>query len=109
MSLTGDHATQKTTLLDLPFSLEPGAEDGEVKVSALRFAQEYTYRSRTQVISGRSQFSLGVDALDATTRGSGLPDGQFFKWLGQFRDLQQTGFGLFPGLPGPRFHGSLRH
>jgi hemolysin activation/secretion protein len=85
MSLGGDHAKQKTTLLDLPFSLEPGAEDGEIKVSALRFAQEYTYRSRTQVISARSQFSLGVDVLDATTRSSGLPDGQFFKWLGQFQ------------------------
>lgn len=85
VSLIGDHAKQKTTLLNMPFSLEPGAEDGEVKVSALRFAQEYTYRSRSQVISGRSQFSLGTHALDATSRGSGLPDGQFFKWLGQFQ------------------------
>jgi hemolysin activation/secretion protein len=85
MTLIGEHAKQETTLMDIPFSFERGAVDGEIKVSALRFAQEYTYRSQSQVISLRSQFSLGIDALDATNRDSDLPDGQFSKWLGQFQ------------------------
>jgi hemolysin activation/secretion protein len=85
LSLMGEHKKQETTLLDNPFSLEPGAVDGEVKVTALRFAQEWMYRTQKQVIAARSRFSLGIDALDATTRESGLPDGEFFSWLGQFQ------------------------
>ena len=84
-----EHKRQKTTLLDLPFSFEPGAVEGEVKVSVLRFAQDLTYRTRTKVIAARSQFSLGVDALDATISGSDIPDGEYFVWLGQFQWLQR--------------------
>ncbi|MFH1699656.1 MAG: ShlB/FhaC/HecB family hemolysin secretion/activation protein [Candidatus Zixiibacteriota bacterium] len=85
LSLIGEHAKQKTTLLDNPFSFEPGEVDGEVKVTPLRFAQEWMYRTQKQVIAARSRFSLGIDALDATTRITGLPDGEFFLWLGQFQ------------------------
>ena len=85
LSLIGEHAKQKTSLLNQSFSLEPGAEDGEVKVTPLRFAQEYVYRTQKQVIAATSQFSWGLDALDATTRDDGLPDGEFFKWQGQFQ------------------------
>jgi hemolysin activation/secretion protein len=92
LSLVGEYAEQQTTLLNLPFSLEPGAEQGEVNVAAVRFSQDYTYRSQTQVISGRSQFSLGVDALDATTRDADLPDSEFFKWLGQFQWVNRFKF-----------------
>ena len=85
LSLIGEHAKQKTTLLDNPFSFEPGAVKGEVKVTALRFAQEWTHRTQKQVIAATSRFSLGIDALDATTRDSGIPDGEFFSWRGQFQ------------------------
>lgn len=85
LSLFGEHEVQKTTLLDEPFSFEPGAVDGEVKVTPIRFGQEYVYRTQKQVIAATSQFSWGVDALDATIRDDGLPDGEFFKWQGQFQ------------------------
>jgi len=40
------------------------------------------------VLAARSQFSLGVDAFDATTNNTGT-DGRFFSWLGQFQWVQQ--------------------
>lgn len=85
LSVIGEHESQKTNLLGRPFSLEPGAVNGEVKVTPIRFAQEYVYRTQKQVIAAISQFSWGVDALDATIREFGLPDGEFFKWQGQFQ------------------------
>ena len=85
LSLLGEHEIQKTTLLDQPFSLEPGSVKGEVKVTPIRFAQDYVHRTQNQVIAAISQFSWGVDALDATTRDDGLPDGEFFKWQGQLQ------------------------
>ncbi|MGV7224002.1 MAG: ShlB/FhaC/HecB family hemolysin secretion/activation protein [Nitrospinales bacterium] len=85
LSLIGEHEKQKTTLLDHPFSFEPGAVDGEVNVTPLRFAQEWTYRAQNQVIAARSRFSLGTNAFDATTRESGIPDSKFFAWQGQFQ------------------------
>jgi len=85
LSLLGEHEIQKTTLLDQPFSFEPGAVDGEVKVTPIRFGQEYVYRTQNQVIAAISQFSWGIHALDATIRDDDLPDGEFFKWQGQFQ------------------------
>lgn len=85
LALIGEHQKQETTLLDIPFSFEPGSEDGETKVTALRFEQEWTYRTQTQVIAANSRFSKGIDALDATKREPGIPDGEFFAWLGQFQ------------------------
>lgn len=84
-----EHKRLKTTLLDRPFSFEPGAVNGEVKVSALRFAQDLIYRTQSTVIAARSQFSIGVDALDATITSSDIPDGEFFAWQGQFQWLQR--------------------
>jgi len=85
LSFALDHEVQKSRLLDLPFSLEPGAVKGKVKVTPIRFAQDYVYRTQQQVVSAVSQFSLGIDALDATIRSDDLPDGEFFKWQGQLQ------------------------
>lgn len=61
----------------------PGADaDGRVRISALRFFQEWVKRDTQQVLAARSQFSLGLDALDATINSSG-PDSRFFSWRGQ--------------------------
>ena len=84
-----EHKKQKTTLLDMPFSFEPGAINGEVTISALRFAQDLTYRTRSTVTAARSQFSIGVDALDANIIGTDVPDGEFFVWQGQFQWLHR--------------------
>ena len=67
-----------------PFPLSPGADDnGESRVTALRFSQGWTKRSQKQVFAARSQFNLGVDFLNATVNEGDVPDSQFFSWRGQ--------------------------
>lgn len=89
LSLVGEHEKLKSTLLDRPFSLEPGAVDGEVKVAPLRFIQEWTYREQNQVIAARSRFSWGTNNLNATTNESDIPDAIFFAWQGQFQWIRR--------------------
>ncbi|MEH2412633.1 ShlB/FhaC/HecB family hemolysin secretion/activation protein [Nostoc sp.] len=57
-------------------------EQGRTKVSALRFFQEWTSRNSHEVIALRSQFSLGIDALNPTINQN-PPDSRFFAWQGQ--------------------------
>ena len=54
-------------------------------MSAVRFATEWVDRTRQRVLAARSRFSLGLDVLGATNNASGVADGQFFSWLGQFQ------------------------
>ncbi|PSM46831.1 hemolysin activation/secretion protein [Chroococcidiopsis sp. CCALA 051] len=69
---------------DYPSSLlSPGAdEDGDTRISAVQFFQEWTQRNTREVIAARSQFNLGVGAFDATIN-SDAPDSRFFSWQGQ--------------------------
>ncbi len=85
LSLTGERLHNETSIMGVPFAFSTGAEDGETTVTALRFSQEWTYRTQRQVIAARSRFSLGIDALGATTWDGPLPDGKFISWLGQFQ------------------------
>lgn len=71
------------------FNLSPGAnEDGEIRVSAIRFFQDWTKRNPQQVWSIRSQFSLGIKAFEATDNPSTIPDSSFFAWRGQGQYVQ---------------------
>jgi hemolysin activation/secretion protein len=83
--LMGEYIENRTFLLAAPFSFSPGPEEGKSCVTALRFSQEWINRSQTRVLATRSRFSLGLDTLGATSRESGIPDGQYFAWLGQFQ------------------------
>jgi hemolysin activation/secretion protein len=65
-------------------------EEGKTRVSALRFAQEWTQRSRRDVFSARSQFSVGLDLFDATVNDR-EPDSRFFAWRGQLLYLRLLG------------------
>jgi hemolysin activation/secretion protein len=66
-----------------PNELSPGAdEEGRTRVSALRFFQEWTSRNSREVIAARSQFNIGLGALNATIN-SNPPDSRFFSWQGQ--------------------------
>lgn len=85
LALTGEHLHNETRMMGIPFAFSPGTEDGETTVTALRFSQEWVYRTQEQVIAARSRFSFGIDALDATTWESHVPDGKFISWLGQFQ------------------------
>jgi hemolysin activation/secretion protein len=86
LGITASHQTSRTELgfADIGgFPLSPGADaDGRTRVTALRFFQEWTQRSSRHVLAARSQFSLGIDALDATINEN-APDSRFFAWRGQ--------------------------
>ncbi len=97
IGLTAEYRETKTYLLDELFPFEEGTDDGQVVVSVIRASQVWLYRDLRQVISARSQFSLGVDALGATTdrcafdlsgvctKRAGIPDAHFLAWLGQLQ------------------------
>lgn len=72
---------------EFPLSeLSPGADqEGRTRISALRFFQEWTQRNSREVIAARSQFSLGVGALNATINENPEPDSRFFAWRGQLQ------------------------
>ncbi len=82
-------------LLGQRFPVSIGAdENGETKISALRFSQEYTNRGINDVFLARSEFSVGVDLFDVTTNDgvdplskTQLPDNNFFLWRGQVQWL----------------------
>ena len=83
LGITGSREESQTQLLGEDFPLSAGAnDDGETRVSAIRFFQEFTQRTSRDVFAARSQFSLGIDLFDATVN-SDPPDGRFFSWRGQ--------------------------
>ncbi|KST69898.1 ShlB/FhaC/HecB family hemolysin secretion/activation protein [Mastigocoleus testarum] len=89
LGLTLDLRDSKTFLFDdLPFSFSEGTEQGESRVTVIRFSQDWLQRNAKQVLAARSQFSFGIDAFDATINNTGT-DGRFFSWLGQFQWVQQ--------------------
>ncbi len=87
LGLTASRQETETSLLDIPFPLSAGANDsGETQISTLRFFQEYTQRSNRNVFALRSQFTLGINAFNATIN-SNAPDSEFFAWRGQAQYL----------------------
>lgn len=83
LGMTFSYQDSNTKLLDDPFPLSPGAdEDGNTKISALRFFQEYVNRNEQQVIALRSQLSFGLDVFGATINDD-APDSLFLAWRGQ--------------------------
>ncbi|MEC4815064.1 MAG: ShlB/FhaC/HecB family hemolysin secretion/activation protein [Scytonema sp. PMC 1069.18] len=86
IGLTGSHQQIETSLGFKnigPFPVSPGADSrGRTRISALRFFQEWIQRSDNSALALRSQFSFGLDALDATINEV-EPDSHFFAWRGQ--------------------------
>jgi hemolysin activation/secretion protein len=80
LGLSATRRESKATLLngEIPFSSAVGAfgadDSGETRITAVRFFQEWSQRSSQQVLAFRSQFSLGLDAIEANS---------FFAWRGQ--------------------------
>lgn len=88
LGLTAVRRESDTSLLGVNFPLSPGANDnGETRLSILRFFQEVTARDAKQVFAARSQFSLGVGWFDATVNDE-APDSRFFGWRGQLQWLR---------------------
>ena len=91
LELIGERLSNQTFLLDQPFSFSLGAHRGLTTDTAVRFAPQWVYRTPTQVLAARSQFSVGIDALGATINPPSLPDGRFFAWLGQLQGARRLG------------------
>lgn len=89
LSLTGDLRPSQTFIFDNePYSFTIGPENGESRLSVIRFTQDWVDRNRPKrVLAARSRFSVGVSAFDATVNNTGT-DGRFFSWLGQFQWIQ---------------------
>lgn len=84
LGITGTRQESNTEIDGQNFAISPGAdENGETRISALRLFQEYTRRNLQEVFAVRSQFSVGLDAFDATVNEDPLPDSRFFAWRGQ--------------------------
>ncbi len=89
LSLAFDLRRSQTFILnDISFSFTEGPEDGESRVTVIRFSQDWLQRNANSVLAARSQFSFGIDAIDATVNDSGT-DGRFFSWVGQFQWVQR--------------------
>ncbi len=86
LSLAIEQEFSDTWLGGEPFSFSPGTDNGHAVVVPLRLGMEWTHRTRQEVIAARSRFTFGLNALGATHHGDdGVPDGQFFAWLGQLQ------------------------
>jgi len=74
---------------DISFDAEEEFEfAGVTRTNVFKFGQEYVRRDPQGAWALRSQFSLGVDILDATTNNSG-PSAGFLSWLGQVQRVQR--------------------
>ncbi|MBF2020026.1 MAG: ShlB/FhaC/HecB family hemolysin secretion/activation protein [Hydrococcus sp. C42_A2020_068] len=84
LGLTLSRQESQNFILGEGFPLSPGANNqGEIRISAIRFFQDWVKRNPQDVFALRSQFSLGVGAFGATVNGEGLPDSRFLAWRGQ--------------------------
>ncbi len=75
LGLTFDRQTSNINLLD-------NLLKGETRISALRFFQEYSWRSTQDVFALRSQFSVGLEGFQTTLNADKTDEG-FFVWRGQ--------------------------
>ncbi|XGV98289.1 MAG: ShlB/FhaC/HecB family hemolysin secretion/activation protein [Leptolyngbya sp. BL-A-14] len=84
LGVTATRRESEATLADglLPFPALGADRNGKTRLTALRFFQEITWRSSSEVIALRSQFTVGLNALNAT-RNAEPPDSRFFAWRGQ--------------------------
>jgi hemolysin activation/secretion protein len=90
LGLTLSRQSSEATFFNglIPFFSAGSDDEGRTRIWALRFFQDWTRRSSNQVIALRSQFSLGLDAFDATVNESS-PDSRFVAWRGQGQWVRQ--------------------
>ena len=87
LGLTASRQGSRSIFLEDFFGEEVGFptrgadDDGRSRVTALRFFQEWVKQQPRQVLAARSQFSVGLDILGATSSSS--PNSEFFSWRGQ--------------------------
>ncbi len=80
----------QTFLDDVPFGFGVGADaEGKTQTRVLKFGQDYVKRDPKGAWALRSQFSLGLNVLNATLNDGSAPDGRFFSWFGQVQRVQR--------------------
>ncbi len=84
LGMSLNHRQSSASLLSglIPFPSLGADADGQTRVTALRFFQEYVQRSAEEVFAARSQISLGLNAFGSTINLT-APDSQFVSWRGQ--------------------------
>lgn len=95
VAIAGEHQRNESTLLGEPFEFTAGATNGVFRISALRFRQEYLYRTDRQIVAFLSRFSVGFgDVLGSGTSSAvpGSADSRFFAWLGEAQWVRQVEF-----------------
>ncbi len=92
VGISGTRQESNTEVLGQNFQLSPGADaNGETRISALRFSQDYTKRTLQDVFALRSQFNFGLDVFNSTVNEEPLPDSRFFAWRGQGQYVRRIG------------------
>ncbi len=80
LGLMVDRQASDTSLLDLL--------EGETRLWALRFFQEYTNRSSQEVFAARSEFTLGLEGSEITLNGDRSEE-EFYLWRGQVQYVRR--------------------
>ncbi|MGK7944432.1 MAG: ShlB/FhaC/HecB family hemolysin secretion/activation protein [Microcystaceae cyanobacterium] len=88
LGLNGSWRDTQSFLFGEPFPFSLSADVlGNTRVFALRFSQDYTQQSATEIIAFRSQLSIGLDAFGSTISPQiseiDVADSQFVSWRGQ--------------------------
>ncbi|MGK7891777.1 MAG: ShlB/FhaC/HecB family hemolysin secretion/activation protein [Leptolyngbyaceae cyanobacterium] len=88
VGVTASSQETESEILGLPFPSAGADENGGTNIFTLRFFQEWTQSNAREVVAVRSQFNIGLDALDSTINESidgvgPIPDSRFFSWRGQ--------------------------
>ncbi|MBF0615143.1 MAG: ShlB/FhaC/HecB family hemolysin secretion/activation protein [Magnetococcales bacterium] len=90
VSLSLQRRDSQTTVLESPFAMTPGADNGRAVVHSLGYTQEWVHRDAIQVLAIHSQLNRGMNVGDATVHYDGsLPDGRFLAWRGQLQWVRQ--------------------
>ena len=85
-----DRSMSETSLLGTPFNVTAGSVNGEVELTVIRFAQEYSSRDTQEALALRSTFSAGIQAFGTTDDGTER-DSSFLVWLGQANYVRRLG------------------
>ncbi|MDX2253897.1 MAG: ShlB/FhaC/HecB family hemolysin secretion/activation protein [Pseudanabaenaceae cyanobacterium bins.39] len=84
LGLTLNRTESQASLLGgtIPYPSQGADQNGQIKISALRFFQDYVQRSSEEVFAARSQISLGLSAFGSNISAD-FPDSRFLSWRGQ--------------------------
>jgi hemolysin activation/secretion protein len=78
----------QSSIDDVSFGFTKGLPDGEINLSALRLAQEFSTVGTKNYFLARSQFNLGLGIFDSTVTEAGI-DSLYWSWQGQAKWIKK--------------------